>query len=50
MEENGAFDILNDINNDVTLMQLMETQINVNHAIIIVRSWIFDSNHENEFF
>ena len=40
----GAFNILNDIRENVTLVKLMDTVGNVNHAISIVRSWIFDSN------
>ena len=42
----GAFDILNYISENVTLVQLMETLGNVNHAISIVGYWIFDSNYE----
>ena len=37
--ENNAFDILNDIREDVTLVQLMDSLGNVNHAVIIVRHW-----------
>ena len=37
--ENDAFDILNDIREDVTLVQLMDSLGNVNHAVIIVRHW-----------
>ena len=40
-----AFDILNDINEYVTLVQLMESLGNVNHAISIVGYCIFDSNY-----
>ena len=42
----GDFDKLNDISENVTLEQLMDTLGNVNHAISIVRSWIFDSGYE----
>ena len=38
--ENDAFDILNNIREDVTLVQLMESLRNANYAIIIVRHWI----------
>ena len=41
-----AFDILNEISEDFNLVQLMDSLVNVNHAIIIVRFWIFDSNYE----
>ena len=37
-----AFDILNDISEDITLVQLMESLENVNHAITIVGYWLFD--------
>ena len=42
---NDAFDILNDINTIFTLVQLMESLGNVNHSIITVGHWIFDSNY-----
>ena len=45
-KKNDAFDILNEISENVTLVQLMETLGNVNHAISIVGYWIFDSNYE----
>ena len=41
-----AFDIINYISENVTLAQLMEKLVNVNHAISILRSWIFESNYE----
>ena len=41
-----AFDILKDISDDVNLVQLMKSLGNVNHSIIIVGHWIFDSNYE----
>ena len=37
--ENDAFDILSDISENVTLVQLMDSLGNVNHAIIIVGHW-----------
>ena len=46
----GAFDILNDISENVTLVQLMDTPGNVNHAIIILGYWISDSNQEQALF
>ena len=42
MEENDAFDILNDISEYVTLVQLMNSLGNVNRAISIVGYQIFD--------
>ena len=44
--KNHAFDILNDISEDLTLVQLMDSLGNVNHDISIVGHWIFDSNYE----
>ena len=41
-----AFDILNDISEDVTLVQLMDSLGNVNHDIIIVGCWMFYSNYD----
>ena len=43
-KKNDYFDILNDISEDVTLEQLMDSLVNVNHVISIVGYWIFDSN------
>ena len=40
------FDILNYISVNVTLVPLMDSLRNENHAIIIVDNWIFDSNHK----
>ena len=42
----GAFDILQNISEYVTLVKLMDSPINVNRATSIVWYWIFDSNHE----
>ena len=42
----GSFDILTDISEHVTLVQLMEYLVNVNHAISVVGYWIFDSKYE----
>ena len=44
-----AFDILNKISESVTLVQLMDSLGNLNHAIIIVEDWIFDSNYKKFF-
>ena len=42
------FDIRNDISEYVTLVQLMDSLENVNHAISVVGYWIFDSNEEKD--
>ena len=42
----GDFNILDEISENVTLVQLMDTLLNVNHSISIVRSCIFDSDYE----
>ena len=41
-----AFNILNEISENVTLMQLMETLGNLNRDISIVGYWIFHSNYK----
>ena len=40
------YKFLEDINANVTLVKLMDSLGNVNHAISVVGSWIFDSNYE----
>ena len=45
-KKNDAFDILNEISENVNLVKLMDSLGNVNHAIIIVVHWIFDSNYK----
>ena len=42
----GDLDILNDIGENVTLVQLMDSLGNGNHDISIVGYCIFDSNYE----
>ena len=44
-KENYAFDILNDISENVTLVQLIDSLENVNCAISILGHCIFDSNY-----
>ena len=39
---------LEDISANVTLVQLMDSLGNLNHAISVVGNWIFDSNYEKE--
>ena len=40
------YDILIYISEHVTLVQLMDYLVHVNHAISVVGYWIFDSNYE----
>ena len=40
------YKILEDIGENVTLVQLMDSLENVNHAISVVWNWIFDSKYE----
>ena len=40
----SSYDILIDISEHVTIFQLMGSLGNVNHDIIVVGYWIFDSN------
>ena len=47
-KKNIDFDNLNDISEDVTLVQLMDSPGNVNHDISIVGNWIFDSNYKKD--
>ena len=42
----GEYKILEDISENVTLVQLMYSLVNVNHAISVVGKWKFDSNYE----
>ena len=45
----GSYNILTDISEHVTIVQLMDYLGNDNHAISVVGYWIFDSNHEKNF-
>ena len=40
------YKILEGISENVTLVPLMDSLVNVNHAISVVGNWIFDSNYE----
>ena len=42
----GLYKILEYISEHVTLVWLMDSLVNVNHAISVVGYWIFDSNYE----
>ena len=46
--EEKFFLILNNISEHVTLVQLMDMVVNVNHALSIAGNFIFDSNYERE--
>ena len=42
----ASYDILTDISEHMTLVQLMDYLGNMNHDISVVGYWIFDSNYE----
>ena len=44
------YNILEDISANVTLVQLMDSLGNVNHAISVFGNWIFESNYEKALF
>ena len=46
IRKNGQFDILCDISEKFTLVQLMDSVGNVNHAVSLVGYWIFESNNK----
>ena len=41
-----SYDILKDISKIITLFQLMDSLVNVNHATNVVGYWIFYSNYK----
>ena len=45
-KKKGYYDIMIDISENVTLVQLMDSLGNVNHDISVVGYWIFDSNYK----
>ena len=45
-KKKGEYDILKNISSNVTLVQLMDSLGNVNHAISVVGSWIFYLDYE----
>ena len=49
-KKNDAFDIPNDISEGITLVQLMDSIRNVNHAISIIGYWIFNSDYNKELY
>ena len=42
----GSYDIMTDISEHVTLVQLIYSLGSVNHVISVVGYWIFDSNYK----
>ena len=44
--KNDDFDILNEISEDITLLQLMDSLGNVYHDISVVGNYISDSNYK----
>ena len=46
----GDYKILEDASANLNLVQLMDSLVNVNHAISVVGSWIFDSNYDRSLF
>ena len=49
-KKNDSFDILNDISEYVTLVQLIDSQGNLNNDISIVGHWIFYPKYEKALF
>ena len=45
-KQKGLYKHFEDISKNFTLVQLMDSLGNVNHAISVVGYWIFDSNYE----
>ena len=46
----GSYDILKEMSEHVSLIQLIYYLGNVNHAISVVGYWIFESNYQNALF
>ena len=49
-KKKGLYKILQDISENVTLVQLMDSLGNVKNAISVVGDWIFDSNYGKALF
>ena len=49
-KQKGSYDILKDIIENVTLVQLMDSLVNVNRAISVLGYLIFDSNYKKALF
>ena len=41
-KKKGSYDILTDLSENFTLVQLIDSLVNVSHAISVVGYWIFD--------
>ena len=41
----GTFDILNNISEHVTLVQIMDSLGNMNYAVNVIGKWIYDSSY-----
>ena len=48
-KKTGTFDILNNISEYLTLVQLMDSLDNVNHAVSVVGEWVFYSSYKKSF-
>ena len=46
-KQKGLYKILEDISENITLSQLIDSLVNVNHAISVVGYWMFYSNYTN---
>ena len=45
-KKKGVYKFYEDISENITLVQLIDSLGNVNHAISVLGYWIFDSNYE----
>ena len=43
----GNFDTMNNISDNVTLVQMVDSLVNMNHVLSVLMKWIFDSNDKN---
>ena len=41
-KKTGTFDMMNNISENITLVQLMDSLGNADHAVSVVGNWIFD--------
>ena len=49
-EKIGEFDILNDISDHVTLVQLIDTAVIVNNAVSVIGCWTYTSHKKSTSF
>ena len=49
-KQTGYYNILKDISENVTLVQLIYSLGNVNHAISVVGYWVLESNYKKSLF